>query len=230
MTLALDDALAALAADTSVRVVVLTAAGERAFSAGGDMKERASMTAEQFADHHHQVEAVIGRLRSFPKPIFTAVNGVAAGGGCEIALSTDFVIASRGARFGQPEVRRGIIPGCGGTQLLGRFVPRGRALQMLMTGELIDADEALRLGLVNEVCEPDGLRDRAIAIASQIAANSPNAVREARAAMREGSHQPIEEAIRTELAHYARVIDHPDRYEGMAAFNEKRDPVFADPA
>ena len=136
--------LAEVSERREVRAVILTGAGERAFCAGGDLKERMGMTADQWTHQHRIFEQASRELRQFRKPIFAAVNGIAVGGGCEMAMSTDFIIAVEHARFGQPEVTRGIMPGAGGTQFLPRFLPRGLALQLLMTGELISAQDAHR--------------------------------------------------------------------------------------
>jgi len=225
---ALDRTFAELAGEPSVRVVIVTGAGDRAFSAGGDLKERGPMTPDDWVRQHRVFESAHHRVRQFAKPIFAAVNGVAAGGGLELALSTDFAIASEGARFGQPEVRRGIMPGGGGTQLLPRFLPRGLALELLMTGRLISADEALRWGLVNRLLPRERLMAAAEELAARIAANSPAAVQQAKKAARLGMEQPIEQAIAIELECYQRMVDHPDRYEGVRAFNEGREPAFAD--
>lgn len=223
-------ALEELAADPAVRVVVVTGAGTRAFCAGADLKERRGMSGDQWRQQHLAFDAAFHALRDFPKPIFAAVNGVALGGGCEIALNTDFMIAAETARFGQPEVRLGIIPGGGGTQQLPRRMSAGLARQLLMTGEAIDAATALRAGLVNSIHAPEALLKEALAIAAAIAANSPAAIREVRAAVRAGSPLGIVEAMEVELEHYERLVDHPDRTEGIAAFNEKRPPAFEDPA
>jgi len=212
----------------AVRAVVLTGAGERAFSAGGDLKERGGMTPDDWTHQHRIFEQVSYRLRQFRKPLFAAVNGVAVGGGCEMAMSTDFVIAAAHARFGQPEVTRGIMPGAGGTQFLPRYLPRGLALQLLMTGELLSAEEAHRYGLVTRVYPAAELRTAALEIAGTIAANSPAAVQQAKRAAKLGLEQPIEQAIEIELECYRRMVDHPDRYEGVAAFNERRAPNFQD--
>lgn len=217
-----------LAADSRVRVVVLTGAGDRAFSAGADLKERQGMTPEQWTRQHRIFERMHYLVRTMRKPIFAAVNGVAVGGGCELAMSTDFIIASETARFGQPEVRRGIMPGAGGTQFLPRFMPRGVALQLLMTGELISAAEACQWGLVNRVYAPHELLPAAREIAGAIAANSPTAVQQAKRSAKMGLEQPIEQAIEIELECYQRMVTHPDRLEGVAAFNEKRTPEFLD--
>jgi enoyl-CoA hydratase len=222
------EVLTEVAGDPRVRVLILTGAGDRAFSAGADLKERMGMSPEQWTRQHRLFERMHGLVRAMRKPIFAAVNGVAAGGGCELAMSTDFIIASETARFGQPEVRRGIMPGAGGTQFLPRLVPRGVALQMLMTGELITAAEAHRWGLVNRVCPPGDLLRVAREVAQAIAANSPTAVQQAKRSARLGLDQPVEQAIEIELECYQRMVTHPDRVEGVAAFNEKRAPNFQD--
>lgn len=225
---ALDRVFLELADQPRVRVVVLTGAGDRAFCAGGDLKERGPMTPDDWVRQHRVFESAHRRVRQLPKPIFAAVNGVAAGGGLELALSTDFIIASDRARFGQPEVKRGIMPGGGGTQLLPRFLPRGFALELLMTGRLISAEEALRWGLVNSLHPQEKLMPDAEELAAHIAANSPGAVQQAKRSAKMGLEQPIEQAIAIELECYQRMVDHPDRYEGVAAFNEGREPSFAD--
>jgi enoyl-CoA hydratase/carnithine racemase len=212
----------------AVRVVVLTGAGDRAFCAGGDLKERRGMTPEQWTRQHRVFERASHRIRTLRKPIFAAVNGVAVGGGCEMAMSTDFLVAADHARFGQPEVTRGIMPGAGGTQLLPRFLPRGLAFQLLMTGELISAAEAHRWGLVNRVHPAADLMDEALRLAERIAANSPAAVQQAKRSARMGLELPLEAGIETEIECYQRMVDHPDRHEGVDAFNERRAPVFRD--
>lgn len=225
---ALDVTLGELSEDPTCRVVVLTGAGERAFCAGADLKERDGMTPAAWTRQHRVFQRMFRRLRTFRKPIFSAVNGVALGGGSEIAMSTDFIVAAEGARFGQPEVARGIIPGSGGTQLLPRFIPRGMAMQLLMTGQIIDAATALRLGLVNAVHPAAELLPAAMELARQMAANSPAALEQAKRAARTGIDLSLEAGIDLELEAYRRMIDHPDRYEGIRAFNEKRAPTFED--
>lgn len=228
MGIRLSQVLDEISEDRRVRTVVLTGAGERAFCAGGDLKQREGMAPEEWSHQHRIFEAAYHRLRWFRKPIFAAVNGVAAGGGCEMAMSTDFIICSENARFGQPEVTRGIMPGAGGTQLLPRYLPRGRALELLMTGQLIGAEEAHRWGLVNRILPVGELMPAALELAGRIAANSPAAVQQAKRASRMGLEQPIEQAIEIELECYQRLVDHPDRREGVAAFNERREPRFQD--
>jgi len=228
MGIRLNQVMAELAERARVRVVVLTGAGERAFCAGGDLKERNSMTPREWVHQHRIFEEAMHCIRWCRKPIFAAVNGIAVGGGCEMAMATDFIICSENARFGQPEVTRGIMPGAGGTQMLPRLLPRGRALELLMTGELISAEEAHRWGLVNRVVPLPELLPSAMAIARRIAANSPTAVQQAKRSARLGLEQPLGQAIEIELECYQRMVDHPDRYEGVAAFNERRTPNFED--
>jgi enoyl-CoA hydratase/carnithine racemase len=228
MGLRLSQVLEEVSEQARVRVVILTGAGERAFCAGGDLKQRTGMTPEQWVRQHRIFEAAHHRLRWLRKPVFAAVNGIAAGGGCEMAMSTDFIVCSDNARFGQPEVSRGIMPGAGGTQLLPRCLPRGRAFELLMTGELIGAHDAHRWGLVNHVVPLKELMPTAEELALRIAANSPAAVQQAKRAARMGLEQPIEQAIEIELECYRRMVDHPDRFEGVAAFNERRKPEFED--
>jgi enoyl-CoA hydratase/carnithine racemase len=228
MGIRLGEVLEEISEDAGVRVAVLTGAGDRAFCAGGDLKERRGMTPEQWTRQHRIFERAHHRLRNLRKPIFAAVNGVAVGGGCEMAMSTDFLIAAEHARFGQPEVTRGIMPGAGGTQLLPRFLPRGLAFQLLMTGELISAEEAHRGGLVNSVWPAGELMEEAMRLAERIAASSPAAVQQAKRSARMGLELPLEAGIETEIECYQRMVDHPDRYEGVDAFNERRAPVFRD--
>lgn len=228
MGLRLGELLDEMSEDATIRVVVLTGAGDRAFCAGGDLKERQGMTPEQWTRQHRIFERSHHRLRNLRKPVFAAVNGVAVGGGCEMAMSTDFLIASEHARFGQPEVTRGIMPGAGGTQLLPRFLPRGLAFQLLLTGELISAADAHRWGLVNQVVPQDELMSEAMGLAERIAANSPAAVQQAKRAARMGLELPLEAGIEAEIECYQRMVDHPDRYEGVDAYNERRTPTFLD--
>jgi len=229
MGVRLGEVLDEIAEDAGVRVAVLTGAGDRAFCAGGDLKERRGMTPEQWTRQHRIFERAHHRLRNLRKPIFAAVNGVAVGGGCEMAMSTDFLIASELARLGQPEVTRGIMPGAGGTQLLPRFLPRGLAFQLLMTGELISAEEAHRWGLVNRVCPPAELMDEAMRLAEadrgQLAFGGA-----AGQAVRPGWAWSCRwrPASRPRSSATSAWSTTPDRHEGVDAFNERRSPVFRD--
>lgn len=223
----MNQVLDALTEDKSVRAIVITGKG-RAFSAGGDLKERDGMTPEQWARQHRLFEEVHRKIRVCPKPVISAVNGFALGGGFEMALSGDFCYASDQAKFGFPEVTRGIIPGVGGTQTAGRFGSRGQALELLMTGRHISAQEAMAYGFVNRVTDPDELLPTVMETAKAIAANSPLAIRMAKKAFRLGIDMPLEEGVEMALECYNRTIVHTDREEGVRAFNERRAPRFVD--
>jgi len=210
-----------------LRAIVLTGAGERAFCAGADLKERNGMTDEAWYRQHVIFEAAGAALGGCPVPVIAAVNGVALGGGCEIALACDFIIAAENARFGQPEALRGIIPGLGGTQRLPRRIGIGRARELLYTGRLIGASEAFAWGLVNRVVPLAGLSAAALESAKQIAAAGPLAVRAIKRAVAEGMDRPLDDAFATELRHYHVVVETEDRHEGVRAFTEKRPPRFA---
>jgi enoyl-CoA hydratase/carnithine racemase len=217
-----------IAVRTAVRVVVLTGAGDRAFSVGSDLRQRKDMTKEDWLRQRQDFDRTLYTVRQLRKPIFTAVNGIAYGGGCELAQSTDFIIASENATFGQPEAMLGLAAGGGSPALLPRLLPRGMALQMLMTGDPITAQEAYRLGMVNEIHAPGELKDAAKKIAHKIASNSPTAVQAVKRAVHLGEGQPIEQAIAIMMDAHWRSAVHPDRIEGIGAFNEDRDPTFQD--
>ena len=218
-----------LAVRPSVRVAILTGAGDKAFCVGSDLRQRNEMTKEQWLRQRADFDRTLYTLRQFRKPIFSAVNGLAYGGGSECAQSTDFIIASENARFGQPEAMIGLSAGGGSPALLPRLIPPGKAMQMLMTGEPISAQEAHRIGLVNDVYTPEKLMDAALEIAEKIARNSPTAVQSVKHAAKSGLGEPLEQAIAIMMeAHWTSVV-HPDRVEGIRAFNEGREPEFADP-
>jgi enoyl-CoA hydratase/carnithine racemase len=217
-----------VAVRTAVRVVVLTGAGDRAFSVGSDLRQRKAMTKEDWLRQRQAFDRTLYTVRQLRKPIFTAVNGIAYGGGCELAQSTDFIIASSDATFGQPEAMLGLAAGGGSPALLPRLLPRGKALQMLMTGDPVPAREAHRLGMVNEIHEPDQLMSAAHRIADKIAGNSPTAVQAVKRAVQLGEGQPIEQAIGIMMEAHWRSAVHPDRIEGIGAFNDGREPTFAD--
>jgi enoyl-CoA hydratase/carnithine racemase len=217
-----------IAVRTAVRVVVLTGAGDRAFSVGSDLRQRKAMTKEDWLRQRQAFDRTLYTVRQLRKPIFTAVNGIAYGGGCEIAQSTDFIIASTTATFGQPEAMLGLAAGGGSPALLPRLLPRGKALQMLFTGDPVPADEAYRLGMVNELHEPDRLMEAAQRIAHKIVGNSPTAVQSVKRAVYLGEGQPIEEAIAIMMDAHWRSAVHPDRVEGIGAFNDDREPTFQD--
>jgi enoyl-CoA hydratase len=216
----LDQHFTSLLADDDVRAVVLTGS-ERVFAAGADIQEQADRD-------------VVGALKayttdaiaSFPKPVIAAVNGYALGGGCEFALQCDFVIASERAKFGQPEVNLGLIPGAGGTQRLPRVIGRLNASYMLMTGTIIDARRAEQWGLVSEVVEGDAL-PRALELAELIASKAPLAVQQVKDAVRNGQDSSLEAGLRLERRGYQLMFGTQDFREGIAAFQGKREPKFA---
>ena len=217
-----------IAVRPAVRVVILTGAGERAFSVGSDLRQRKNMTKEDWLRQRQDFDRTLYTVRQLRKPIFAAVNGTAYGGGCELAQSTDFIIASENATFGQPEAMLGLAAGGGSPALLPRLLPPGKALQMLMTGDPITAQEAHRLGMVNELHPPDELLDAARRIATKIASNSPTAVQAVKRAVQLGEGQPTEQAIAIMMDMHWRSAVHPDRIEGIGAFNEGREPTFQD--
>jgi enoyl-CoA hydratase/carnithine racemase len=217
-----------IAVRTAVRVVVLTGAGDRAFSVGSDLRQRKAMTKEDWLRQRQAFDRTLYTVRQLRKPIFAAVNGIAYGGGCELAQSTDFIIASSNATFGQPEAMLGLAAGGGSPALLPRLLPRGKALQMLMTGDPVSAQEAYRLGMVNEIHAPGDLPSAAQQIADKIAGNSPTAVQAVKRAVHLGEGQPIEEAIAIMMDAHWRSAVHPDRVEGIGAFNDGREPTFDD--
>jgi enoyl-CoA hydratase len=217
-----------IAVRPAIRVVVLTGAGTKAFSVGSDLRQRKNMTKEDWLRQRQDFDRTLYTIRQLRKPILAAVNGVAYGGGSELAQSTDFIIASENATFGQPEAMLGLAAGGGSPALLPRLLPPGRAMQMLMTGDPIDAQEAYRLGMVNEIHPPGDLMDAAKRIAEKIASNSPTAVQAVKRAVRLGEGQPIEQSIAIMMDSHWRSAVHPDRVEGIGAFNEGREPTFQD--
>jgi enoyl-CoA hydratase len=224
----LTEILETIAVRPTVRVAVITGAGDRAFSVGSDLRQRRDMTKEDWLRQRQDFDRTLYTLRQLRKPIFAAVNGIAYGGGCEIAQSTDFIIASENATFGQPEAMIGLAAGGGSPALLPRLLPPGKALQMLLTGDPITAEEAHRLGMVNELHPQAQLMDAALHLAGKIASNSPTAVQAVKRAVRMGQGQPIEQSIAIMMEAHWRSAVHPDRVEGIGAFNDGRDPSFQD--
>jgi enoyl-CoA hydratase len=209
-----------------LRCIVLTGAGDRAFCAGADLKERQGMSDDVWRLQHAIVEEAAYSLLNCSVPTIAAVNGVAFGGGCEIAMCCDFIYAANTARFAQPEVTRGIMPGAGGTQTLSRTVGERRAKELILSGRPFSAQQALDWGLVNELCEPGELMPRVLEVARAIAANAPIAVRQAKKAIHQGLQTDLTSGLLIEVQAYERMIATEDRHEGIRAFNEKRKPEF----
>jgi enoyl-CoA hydratase len=221
--------LETIAARSSVRVAILTGAGARALSVGGDLYQRKQMTKEEWLRQRQVFDRVLYTLRQLRRPIIAAVQGMAYGGGCEIAISTDFIIASDDAVFGQPEAMVGLSAGGGSPVFLPRVLPPGKAMQMLMTGEPITAKEAHRLGMVNELHPRAELMGAVLSIAEKIASNSPTAVQAVKRAVQMGQGEPVEQAVGIMMDEHWRSVVHPDRVEGILAFTEGREPTFPDP-
>ncbi len=212
----------------AVRAIVLTGAGERAFVAGADIKEMASLGATEGRAFGELGHVVASALENAPQPVIAAVNGYAFGGGCELALACDIRLASRNAVFAQPEVSLGIPPGWGGTQRLPRIVGPGIASELIYTGRRVDAEEALRIGLVNAVHEPDELVAKALEMARRIAANSPQAVQAAKRLIALTWGASWRDALAAEATMFGAAFGTPDQVEGMTAFVKKRKPAFSD--
>ena len=212
--------------DLAVRGVILTGAGDKAFIAGADITELAHVGAVEAEQSSRFGQEVLDLVENLGKPVIAAVNGFALGGGCEAAMACTIRIAAEGAKFGQPEVKLGLLPGGGGTQRLPRLVGKGRALQLILTGEMISAQEAYRIGLVNEVAPAADLIPRAEAILKQIAANAPIAVAFALEATNKGMETSQSEGLRLEAAYFGLCAATEDKQEGTTAFLEKRAPQF----
>ncbi len=219
-------ALEALAADGETRVAILTGAGEKAFVAGADIAEMQGFSVEAARAFSELGHRVFDGIASLPFPVIAAVNGFALGGGCELALACDLVYASSRAKFGQPEVKLGVIPGFGGTQRLARRVGLARAKALVLTGEMVGADAARAMGLVLEVFEPGALLPKVRQIAQEIAARGPVAVAQAKRVMDAGQDVSLAAACALERQAFAACFGTSDQSEGMAAFLEKRDPIF----
>ena len=212
--------------DDTVRVVILTGSGEKAFIAGADISELAKHDAVSGKEYTHRGQSVLNLIENLGKPVIACINGFALGGGCEIAMACTMRMASEAAKLGQPEVKLGIIPGYGGTQRLPRLIGKGLAMQFLLTGEMISAQEAHRIGLVNEVTTPSELISRAEAIAQKIIANGPLAVQYTMEAVNKGMETPLAEGLYMEAVLFGAACATEDKKEGTTAFLEKRQAQF----
>lgn len=212
--------------DKDTRVVILTGTGEKAFCVGGDLKERQGMTDDDWRDQHVIFEQAALRLLHCPQPVIAAVEGFAMGGGCELAVLSDFIVASETAVFAVPEVTRGIFPGIGGTQMLPRIVGGPFAKEMVYTGRRVPAEEAKAVGLINHLVPAGQAAAKAREIAETIANNGPIAVRQAKKAVAWGSEVDLETGMRLSIEAYNITVNTEDRLEGVRAFNERRPPAF----
>jgi enoyl-CoA hydratase/carnithine racemase len=212
--------------DAAIRVVIFTGAGEKAFIAGADIGELAKHDAVSGKEYTHRGQNVLNLIENLGKPVIACINGFALGGGCEIALACTMRLASENAKLGQPEVKLGIIPGYGGTQRLPRLVGKGIAMQMVLAGEMITAQEAHRIGLVNEVTAVADLIPRAEAIAAKIIANAPLAVQYAMEAVNKGMEMTLNEGLYLEAVLFGVACATEDKKEGTTAFLEKRAAAF----
>ena len=212
-------------ADDKVRAAIITGAGTKAFVAGADIKEIKAAGADR-PDLIRQGLKALGRVRGCAKPVIAAVNGLALGGGCELAMSCDLRLAASTARFALPEATLGLMPGYGGTQLLPRLVGEGRAKLMMFTGAMISAEEALAMGLVQAVHPPEALLDESITLAEKIAMNGPFALAAIKRAVHGGRGLDLEAALEAEQREYAQVAGSLDAEAGLDAFLQKRSPTF----
>ncbi len=218
--------LAALAGDAGLTAVVLAGIEGKAFCAGADLKERLTMTLDETRLFLDELGALVNAIADFPRPVIAAISGSALGGGLEIALACDLRIADASARMGLAEVRLGIIPGAGGTQRLSRLCGMAAAKELVLTGQRIDGERALALGLVSQVVPTGELRPAVMALATELSAAGPLALAQAKRAVTRGFDMPIEQALAFERECYEVVLASEDRNEGLRAFSEKRTPRF----
>jgi enoyl-CoA hydratase/carnithine racemase len=212
--------------DSSIRVVIFTGSGEKAFIAGADIGELSKHNAVSAKEYTHRGQSVLNLIENLGRPVIACINGFALGGGCEIAMACTMRLASENAKFGQPEVKLGIIPGYGGTQRLPRLIGKGIAMQLVLAGDMISAQEAHRIGLVNEITAPADLIPRAEAIAQKIIANAPLAVQYAMEAVNKGMEMTLQEGLYLEAVLFGVACATEDKTEGTTAFLEKRAAAF----
>jgi len=222
----LAQAFTALGKDAAVKVIILTGAGDKSFVAGADISAMRDMNPVQARHFSRQLQGVTSLMESLPKPIIAAVNGFALGGGTEIALACDFIYASETAKFGQPEINLGVVPGAGGTQRLSRLVGKSWAKELCLTGDIIDVALAKEIGLVNRVFPVDQLMDAVLKVAKKIASKGRVATRACKELINCGFDLPLNHALLLEAEAFCTCFASPDQREGMGAFLEKRKPDF----
>lgn len=213
--------------DPKTAVVIITGSGDKAFISGADLQEIAGLSQPEARELSRRGQSLFDAIEQFSRPVIAAINGFCLGGGCELALACHLRVASTNARLGQPEVKLGLIPGYGGTQRLPRLVGRGAALELLLTGDMISAEEALRIGLVNQIVEPERLLPVCRKLAARILRNSFSAVEHCIDAVNHGLEMPLEQALELESVLFAMSVGSEDMEEGIKAFSEKREPRFA---
>jgi len=223
---ALRDHIESVRFNKDVRVVIITGAGEKAFCAGADLKERATMPPDKVKEFILTIRNLFTAIENLNKPVIAAVNGIALGGGTEMALAADIRIAAQNALMGLTETRLAIIPGAGGTQRLPRLVGKGKAKELIFTGQRINAEEALRIGLANKICPLEDLLDEARSMAAMICETGPIAIEQAKYAINYGLETDLSTGLAIESNAYWLTIPTKDRLEGLAAFREKRKPIY----
>lgn len=223
---AVRDQIDALQYDNRLRTVIITGSGEKAFCAGADLKERASLTPDEVKKFILTIRNLLTAIQNLNKPVISAINGIALGGGTEIALASDIRVASTTAQMGLTETRLAIIPGGGGTQRLPRIIGVAKAKELIFTGRRVDAAEALDIGLVNKICEPAALMDTCMEMADMISETGPIAVEMAKYAIDKGIETDLATGLAIESNAYRVTIPTEDRIEGLTAFREKRKPVY----
>lgn len=222
----LETVLEGMRHDGRVKVLIITGSGEKAFVAGADISELAGLAPHEAREYALRGQALLGQIEAYPKPVIAAINGFCLGGGCELAMACHIRVASDKARFGQPEVKLGLIPGFGGTQRLTRLVGKSRSLELILSGKIIDAGEAAEIGLVNRVVSAEALGKSCLELASSIAGNAPLAIRYGLDAVCAGDDMALSEGLRFEAGLFGLCAASNDMKEGTRAFLEKRAPDF----
>lgn len=223
---ALKDRIESFRFRRDLRVVIITGSGERAFCSGADLKERATLNPDQVREYIFTIRNLFTAIEELNKPVIAAVNGIALGGGTELALASDIRIASSKASMGLTETRLAIIPGAGGTQRLPRLIGKGKAKELIFTGKRIDGQEAVKIGLINQLCEPDDLLEACREMAAMICETGPVAIEQAKYAINYGLETDMHTGLAIESNAYWVCIPTEDRLEGLAAFKEKRKPIY----